>query len=53
MLEKIKQIALEMSPSPDKRKALEAYKNLKTIEVIAKNLVRREQNARRNNQSRC
>ena len=34
-LEKIKRIAEQMPESPEKQKALQAYYNLKTFEIIA------------------
>ena len=34
-LEKIKEIAEQMPESPEKQRALQAYSNLKTFEVIA------------------
>jgi len=34
-LEKIKEIAEQMPDGPEKQKALQAYSNLKTFEIIA------------------
>ncbi len=38
-LEKIKEIAEQMPESPERQRAMQAYSNLKTFEVIAESIV--------------